>query len=414
MSSGRRKSGREVGWGGIMWLEPILHVDMDSFFVEVERRRDPALRDRAVAVGGTGPRGVIASASYEARAFGVSSAQPTSIARRKCPELVVVPSDHIAYREASIEVFEIFRSFTPLVEGLSLDEAFLDVSGLKRHYESSWHVASAIKGEIAGNLGLPASVGVAAVKFIAKLASGRAKPDGIHLVESSSQLEFLHVLPVTAMWGVGPSTQAALERFGVETIGDLAAVPHESLVASLGPSLGRHLRDLSNGVDPRRVEADSESKSISVEETYDDDLAGADVLETALLAHAQRLSFRLRRAGLRGSTLSLKVRFPDFATITRSQTARRPIDSGRDIYSMAKNLISSADVSSPVRLLGLAMTALIPRDRPEQGALDDEGSWGKVEESLIAVQDKFGEGAVKPARLAGSEGRAESRENPDA
>lgn len=396
-----------------MWLESILHVDMDSFFVEVERRRSPELRGRAVAVGGTGSRGVIASASYEAREHGVASAQPTSVAKRNCPDLVVVPPDHRAYRETSIEVFEVFRSFTPLVEGLSLDEAFLDVSGLRLHFESSRDVATAIKSKIAQELELPASVGVAAVKFIAKLASDRAKPDGIYLVEQSSQIEFLHALPVTAMWGVGPATHAALERFGVETIGDLAAIPLESLMASLGPSLGRHLRDLADGIDLRKVEPDSESKSISVEETYDEDLAGAEVLETAILVHAERLSFRLRRAGLRGSTLSLKIRFPDFETITRSRTAQRPIDSGREIYAMAKDLMSAARVDSPVRLLGLAMTGLTGGDQPGQTAFGESESWERVEESVMAVRDRFGEGAVKPARLAGTEQPANGGENPD-
>ena len=396
-----------------MWPEPILHVDMDSFFVEVERRRNPELRGRPVAVGGTGSRGVIASASYEARSFGVASAQATSIARRRCPELVVVPSDHAAYRNASIEVFEIFRSFTPIVEGLSLDEAFLDVGGLKLHFDSPRDVAVEIKSKIASTLGLPASVGVAAVKFIAKLASERAKPNGVHVVERSTQLDVLHALPVSAMWGVGPATQAALERFGVETIGDLAAIPEASLVASLGPSLGRHLRDLSRGIDPRPVAPDSKAKSISVEETYDRDLTGAEVIETALLGHASRLSYRLRRAGLRGSTLSLKVRSPDFTTVTRSQTSRRPIDSSRDIYAISKELVKAAEVDSPVRLLGLAMTGLAPGDRAAQRSLGEDDAWDKVEESLAAVRDKFGEGAVGPARLARSDGPAETDQNHD-
>lgn len=299
-----------------MWTEPILHVDMDSFFVEVERLDAPELRNRPVAVGGAGPRGVIASASYEARAYGVSSAQPTSVARRLCPELVVVPSAHGKYGDVSTEVFAVFRSFTPLVEGLSLDEAFLDVRGLRHHYESPVVVGETIRSRIRDDLGLPASVGVAAVKFVAKLASEAAKPDGIRHIPANRQEAFLRPMPADAIWGVGPATLAALARLGVETVGDIADLPESALASAVGPTTGRHLHELACGIDGRAVVPDSSSKSVSVEETYDHDLETPEVVEAALLGHSQRLSGRLRRAGLRTRTVTLKVRFADFETIT--------------------------------------------------------------------------------------------------
>ena len=313
-----------------MWAEPILHVDLDAFFVEAERLRDPSLIGKPVAVGGTGNRGVIASASYEARAHGVRSAQPTATALRLCRDLIVVPPAHGRYGELSARVFEVFRGFTPNVEGLSLDEAFLDVSGLRRHFSTSTEVALAVRKEIRGRLGLPASVGIASTKFMAKLASEAAKPDGHRHVPKETELDFLHALPVEALWGVGPATLAGLQRLGVATIGDLAELPEGAVVGSLGPTQGRHLLDLARGVDHRPVTPDVDAKSISVEETYDSDLEGAEVMEAALLAHAQRLADRLHRSGLAARTVTLKLRFADFATVTRSVTSRTVFDGQRD------------------------------------------------------------------------------------
>jgi len=382
-----------------VWSEPILHVDMDSFFVEVERRDDPALIGRPVAVGGTGPRGVIASASYEARTFGVNSAQPTSTALRHCPSLIVVPPSHGRYSDVSKDVFKVFRDFTPLVEGLSLDEAFLDVSGLRHHYESAVDVGNTVRNRIRDDLGLPASVGVAATKFVAKLASEAAKPDGIRHVSASGQLEFLHSLPAEALWGVGPATLAALERLGVETVGDLAELPQSTLSASVGPTMGRHLHDLAHGVDPRRVEPDSEAKSISVEETYVSDLEGSEVLEAALLAHAHRLSGRLRRAGLATRTITLKLRYEDFTTISRSHTVDGPIAGARDLYREALELLAQVEVAGPVRLLGLGGSTLTGSEQPRQLGIEASDSWDRVEEAVADVRDRYGDEAVAPARL---------------
>lgn len=382
-----------------MWTEPILHVDMDSFFVEVERLRDPGLMGRPVAVGGAGPRGVIASASYEARHLGVRSAQPTSVARRVCPNLVVVPPDHGRYHDVSAEVFGVFRAFTPMVEGLSLDEAFLDVRGLRLHYGSPVEVGESVRTRIKSEFGLPASVGAASVKFLAKLASQAAKPDGLRHVPADSQMAFLHALPANALWGVGPATRAALTGLGVETIGDIAGLDVNTLVGAVGPTTGRHLHDLANGRDPREVVPDTAAKSVSVEETYNDDLRSSEVIETALLSHALHLSGRLRRSGLRARTISLKVRYPDFRTVTRAQTMGSAVDGTRDLYRIAVDLLTAVDRrDTPVRLLGLGGSSLEPATDPNQLHLG-ANRWAAVEDAAADVRDRFGDAAVRPARL---------------
>jgi DNA polymerase-4 len=372
---------------------------MDSFFVEVERLSDPSLRGIPAAVGGTGPRGVIASASYEARRFGVQSAQPTAMALKACPQLRVVPPAHGRYSEVSADVFAIFRSFTPVVEGLSLDEAFLDVAGLRLHHESPVAVGEAIRVVIRAELGLPASVGVASTKFLAKLASEAAKPDGLSHIPTIGQLDFLHALPATALPGVGPATLAGLSRLGVETIGDIADLPRPTLVGALGQAMGRQLSDLAAGIDPRRVEPDIEAKSISVEETYDNDLEGTDLVEAALLAHAHRLSSRLRRSGLAGRTVTLKVRYPDFETLTRSRTIDGAVDGWRDLFRIGTELLGELRLAQPVRLLGLGASSLESASQPRQLGIDSSADWDRVEDAVSGVRDRFGESAITPARL---------------
>ncbi len=353
-----------------MWTEPILHVDLDAFFVEAERLRNPDLVGKPVGVGGPGGRGVIASASYEARSQGVRSAQPTATALRLCRDLIVVPPSHGYYGQLSARVFEVFRHFTPLVEGLSVDEAFLDVSGLRRHFATPVEVATAVRADIKNSVGLPASVGVAGSKFMAKLGSEAAKPDGLKHIPKETELEFLHALPVEALWGVGPATLAGLQRLGVISIGDLAELPEAAVLGSLGPTQGRQLLDLARGIDHRPVVPDTAAKSISVEETYERDLTGGEVLETALLAHAQRLSDRLHRSGLAARTLTLKLRFSDFITVTRSLTSENAIDSPRDLYARATDLLGQVEVDRPVRLLGLGGSALEPLRQSRQLHMD--------------------------------------------
>ena len=382
-----------------MWTEPILHVDMDAFYVEVERLDNPALKGLPVAVGGTGPRGVIASASYEARGHGVTSAQPTSRATRLCPGLVVVPPSHGKYTDASLRVFELFRSYTPMVEGLSLDEAFLDVSGLRLHYDSPVEVAEAIRTSIRSETGLPSSVGVAASKLVAKLASEEAKPDGMRHIPADAQLEFLHGLDVTRLWGVGPATAAGLTRLGVATVGELAELPEAVVKRALGPTVGAHLLRLASGTDPRPVEPDSEAKSISVEQTFPRDLSDEDLLETVLLAQSQQLSGRLHRSGLAARTVSIKLRYRDFTTVTRSETLLQPIDDTRSLFVTVGALFRALDLTQPVRLLGVGASSLQPIETARQMTLDTDSDRARLSTALEEVRSRFGDGAVEPARL---------------
>jgi len=382
------------------FAEHILHVDMDAFFVEVERLRRPELRGRPVLVGGTGPRAVVAAASYEARQFGVGSAMPMGEARRRCPRAIVVPPHHSAYGEMSKRVFNVLRSFTHLVEGLSVDEAFLDISGLRLHFDSPRDVAESIRARIRSQLEIPASVGGGVNKFIAKLASEEAKPDGLHIVPAGDELEFLHPLPARRLWGVGESTLAGLESLGVVTVGDLAAVPSTTLERRLGVSLGRHLADLAHGRDDRPVEVGGESKSVSVEQTYDKDLTSTADMEDALLRLSDRLSARLNAANLAGRTVTLKLRFGDFTTVTRSLTTPGAIDHTPDLWDAARLLFEKISLERRgVRLLGIGVSTLGPREAPRQLSMEHPGR-DAVAAAAEGVRERFGESAVIPARLA--------------
>jgi len=381
------------------FTEPILHVDMDSFFVEVERRDDPSLRDRPVAVGGTGDRGVVASASYEARANGVTSAMPMRYARRLCRDLVVVSAHHAKYRQASEDVFSIFRSFTPLVEGASIDEAFLDISGLRLHYEDPEQVGVEIRSRLRAETGLPGSVGVARNKFLAKLASETAKPDGLLKVAAGAEVEFLHPLPVTRLWGVGAATSAALERLGIATVGALASAPVETLRRHLGSTMGTMLYDLAWGKDERPVDPDGAAKSISVEQTYEQDLADRSLIEAELLRHCVKLSGRMRRVGKLGKVLAVKVRFADFETVHRRLTLADSTNTGRDMFRAGVALLADIDLDRrAVRLVGVGMTDLSDSTAPRQ--LTTHHEWENVADAVDQVHRRFGDQAVLPARLA--------------
>ncbi|MBT8164662.1 MAG: DNA polymerase IV [Acidimicrobiia bacterium] len=381
------------------FAEPILHVDMDAFFVEVERLSDETLRGVPVVVGGLGSRGVVAAASYEARRYGVHSAMPVGVARRLCPHARYLPPNQGRYREVSEQVFRVFRSFTPLVEGLSVDEAFLEVSGLRLHYPGPSEVGEHIRATVRHQLGLPASVGAATNKFLAKLASEEAKPDGLLRVAAGSELAFLQPLPVRRLWGVGEATFATLDGLGVATIGDLASVPLDSLERRLGSSLGRHLHRLANGVDGRSVSPDGAAKSISVEQTFGRDLSDADVIETELLRQCERVASRLRRAGLAGRTVTLKVRFPDFTTVTRSQSLESAIDVSHDLFGVVRELMGRVDLDRPVRLLGVGVSSLEAAGAPLQLGLDRPAAWDDVSTAVDAIRTRYGDEAVSPARL---------------
>ena len=376
------------------FAERFLHIDMDAFFVEVERRRDSSLVGKPVIVGGLGRRGVVASASYEARARGVHSAMPIGEARRLCPHARFIPPSHTDYGAVSREVFAVFRAFTPLVEGLSVDEAFLDISGLRLHYETPAAAGSELRKRIRTELGLPASVGISAVKFISKLASDDAKPDGMLVVPVGGELDFLHPMPVRRLWGVGEATRVSLEALGVATIGDLAGVPEAMLIKRLGPSLAQHLTQLAAAIDPREVEPDSATKSISVEETYSEDLESDDLVENALLRLCDRLASRLHRAGYSGRVVTLKVRFGDFETLTRSETVVGEISGAAAVWDEAHRLISRIErAGRGVRLLGIGASGLVDEADPRQLSLDERPR-DTAAEVVEEVRDRFGDDAV--------------------
>jgi len=372
---------------------------MDAFFVEVERLARPELRGKAVVVGGAGPRGVVASASYEARSRGVSSGMPMGQARRLCPHAVVVPPSHGDYSRVSDCVFEVIEGFTPRVEVMSVDEAFIDIAGLRLLHAGPLAVAEAIRAEIMREVGIPASIGLATTKLLAKMASRDAKPDGIRIVAAGTEQEYLRSKPVRALWGVGEATYARLEELGVVTVGDLAAFPRSTLVRRLGDALGGHLWDLASGRDDREVLPAGEARSISVERTYDTDLRDPGRLRRELLAHADRLASRLRRAGLVAATVQLKVRYDDFTTITRSHTFDQPVSTGRDFYRAALALLDrTAAGTRPVRLLGIGTDGLVPAAEPRQMDLAPR-SWEDLEEVVEEVRGRFGRDAVARARL---------------
>jgi DNA polymerase-4 len=386
---------------------------MDAFYVGVEVRRRPDLSGLPVVVGGTGPRGVVAAASYEARRFGVHSAMPSMRARRLCPDAIFLAGDFAAYEAASRDVHEIFRSFTPLVEGIALDEAFLDVSGAQRLFGSGADIAAAIRQRVRDELDLSCSVGVAPTKLIAKLASVAAKPKagpfgvvpgpGVVVVAPGAELAFLHPLPVQALWGVGPATLQRLRRFGVVTIGDLAALPEANLVHALGKANGRHLHRLAQAVDDRAVEPDRPVKSIGHEQTFGRDVYDADELALEVVRMADAVAARLRRHELAGRTVTLKVRFSTFATITRSSTVPDPVDAGPAIATVARGLLAGVDPAAGVRLLGVAVSGLGPQ-AGHQLTLGDDASWDTAARAVDEVRDRFGPAAIGPASLVDADG----------
>jgi DNA polymerase-4 len=396
-------------------VRTILHVDMDAFFVSVELLRRPELRGRPVVVGGTGERGVVAAASYEARAYGVFSAMPSVRARRLCPDAVFLPGDHGHYAEVSGRVMALFRDVTPLVEPLSLDEAFLDVTGARRSQGEGADIGRALRAEVLEREGLACSVGVAATKMVAKLASEAAKPRAtptgpepgaeVFVVPAGEEPAFLRPLPARALSGVGPATLARLERLGVRTVGDIADLPLPAVVGALGPTNGRHLHDLARGVDPRPVEPDQKLKSVGHEETFAHDHHQHDTLAREVVRMADGVAGRLRGAGLAARTVTLKVRFGDFRTITRSTTVDGPIDDGPAIARHAAALLDAVDPTPGVRLLGVSASGLV-EGGARQLSFDDAGApaWHEASEAMDAIRARFGDGAIGPGAAVGRDG----------
>ena len=391
----------------------ILHVDMDAFYVSVELRRRPELRGQPVVVGGTGNRGVVAAASYEARRFDVHSALPSAVARRRCPHAVFLPGDHELYSEVSRDVREIFERYTPLIEPLSLDEAFLDVSGGTRLFGEGVQIARQIRADVRDELELGCSVGVAPNKFLAKLASVEAKPralpdriePGLGVVEvvPGRELDFLHPLPAQRLWGVGPVTLEKLERLGVRTVGDLAALDERTVVTALGSASGLHLLALAGGLDDRPVEVDRDPKSIGHEETYPHDLHDHADLERELVRLADAVSARLRRHGSGARTLTLKVRFAGFRTVTRSTTLGSSVDTGPALLEALRPLLRALDVSPGVRLLGVSTSNFAPPSE-QLSLLDEPAEPSRTADTIDEIRGRFGSSAIGPASSIGDRG----------
>lgn len=413
-----------TGWG-----TPILHADLDAFYASVAVLRDPALAGKPVIVGGTSNRGVVTSASYEARRFGVDAGMPTSRARRLCPDGVFVPPDFDAYQESSRAVREVFDAFSPAVEPLALDEAFLDVRGARRLWPDPAALAGGLRAEVRRRTGLAVSVGVASNKFLAKLASRLAKPDGVLIVPPQRVARFLHPLPVSHLWGVGEHTVPVLQRLGLSTIGDVAAVPAPALERALG-SLGTHIARLAAGVDARPVVPDAPRKSVGAEETFERDLVEDVQILQALLALSDRVSSRLRWRGISGQTVTVKVRFASFVTVTRTRTLDREVDGAAAIYRAARELLVRGlreegrkrreargdpapgrrtpfpppDAPNPlgrrrIRLLGASVSNLKEWPASDQLSFERAPRWADADRALDRVRARFGEGSLGFAAL---------------
>jgi DNA polymerase-4 len=378
---------------------------MDAFFASVEVRRRPELRGRPVVVGGTGPRGVVSSASYEARVFGVHSAMSGSQARRLCPAAIFIPPDFTEYSAASRAVMQIFRDVTPLVEPLSLDEAFLDVAGARRLLGRPAGIGAAIRRRVLDEQALTCSVGVAPSKFVAKLASTRAKPDGLAVVPADRVLDYLRPLPVGALWGVGERTAEQLARHGLRTVGQLADAPIGMLRSAVGEASARHLHALANGHDSRSVVPTQVEKSISAETTFDVDIDDPAALRRTFLALANRVAARLRAAGLAGRTVAIKVRLADFTTLSRSRTLPIATDVSREIFDTAMSLFTALAPGDRIRLLGVRSEGLVAAEGlARQPALGErERGWAHLDRATDAATARFGRAAIRPASLLGAD-----------
>ncbi|WP_302701255.1 DNA polymerase IV [uncultured Actinomyces sp.] len=402
MSNAPRDARAKRDWGSDDSATPILHVDMDSFFAQVEMREDPSLVGRPIIVGGTSGRGVVTSATYEARALGVRAGMPTSRARALCPTAAFIPGSHSLYRRYSRQVMEILATVTPDLEQVSIDEAFLDVSGARRRLGTPTRIARLIRARIRESVGLPASVGIAATKSVAKIASSHAKPDGLLLIPAPSTVDFLHGLPVGALWGVGGRTGAILDREGIDTIGDLAHAPVARLSKLLGVAAAHHLHDLAWGIDPRPVTASRPEKSVGMERTFEEDVRSRELIEEFILAAAHDCARRLRAGGVVGWTVGIKMRGADFHTITRSVSLVAPTDTGRDIARAAQSLFAREDMPiGGVRLFGVRVEGLQSRSGGVAVTLDRDERPAASERAMDQIRSKFGAGALAPATLLG-------------
>ena len=379
--------------------EPILHVDLDAFYASVEVLKDPSLAGCPVIVGGAGTRGVVMSASYEARTYGIRSAMPAVRARRLCPDAVFVAPDFEAYKAHSNRFREVLLAVTPLVEPISLDEAFLDVSGATRLFGEPEAIAVKVRQEVLSEVGVSCSVGVASSKLVAKLASEAAKPDGLVVVTADGVHAFLDPLPVRALWGVGEKTGETLSRLGVRTVGDLARTPPSVLGRLIGEQHAADLIDLALGMDQRPVVPYEAPKSVSHEETFDRDLDDERELLREALALSQKVAARLREDGYQARTITLKIRLANFTNLTRSRTLTGPTDVAADMYQVVGELFRALPgARRRVRLLGVVATGLVPAGQDQLALLRGE-RWGDVERAVDRIERRFGRGTAMPAAL---------------
>ncbi len=377
----------------------ILHVDMDAFFASVTERDHPELKGKAVVIG-AGVRGVVTSANYEARKFGIKAAMPVGRAQRLAPHAIFIPPDHKRYSEVSEHIMEIFHSFTPLVEPISLDEAFLDVTKAKRLLGDGRAIATAIRAKVEEQEGITCSVGIASSKFIAKLASQRCKPNGMLEIPDDRVLTFLHPLPVSALWGVGPKTNEALVRLGLHTVGDIAQTPEQTLIRALGQAAGQSLYELAWGRDDRDVIPEEPDKSISAAETFDRDIDDPEIIAKEILRMCERASSRMRQRSLFAKTITLKIRFADFTTINRSKTLPLPIDTTHEIYEIAKGLYEALAIGrARIRLVGVSLDNLHTYSHEQLVLGARESSWRELQGGIDAAKARFGSDSVRPGRL---------------
>lgn len=392
----------------------ILHVDMDAFFASVSELDYPQYKGKPLVVG-AGARGVVLSANYAARKFGIKAAMPVARAQRMAPTAIFIPPDHERYSEVSRRVMEIFFEFTPHVEPLSLDEAFLDVSGSRRLFGSGREIAAAIRERVREQERITCSVGIASSKFIAKLASGRCKPDGTLEIAPDRVLTFLHPLPVSELWGVGPKTNEELQRLGLRTVGEIANTPVETLRRALGDGAGESLYELSWGRDFREVITDSPEKSISAAETFPFDLEDQEDIFRELLRLSERATHRLRKRELRARTVALKVRFSDFTNLTKSKTFALPINGMREVFEIARDLFISLNLTgSRIRLLGVSLENLVDEGgAAEQLTLGErDRGWREAQIAIDRAIARFGRDSIQPARLVEEPSQEGGSEDP--
>ena len=374
-------------------IQGIIHLDMDAFYASVEILDDPSLQNKPVIVGGSSNRGVVSAASYEARKFGVHSALPIVTAKRICPTGIFLPPRLSRYREISTQVMAIFKRYTPLVEPLSIDEAFLDVSSSSSLFGTASHIAKEIRQVVRQELGLIVSAGVASSKLLAKIASDQNKPDGLTIVPLGLEKEFLAPLPIKRLWGVGKKTFVQLEMLGISTIGELSKVSLDLLQKKFGDKQGTHLHLTSNAIDNRIVDPVREAKSIGNEDTFDKDVLDLDILKKRLLALSIKVGGRLRKEGVVGKTVSIKVKYYDFCQNTRSATLQNPTNEDTVIYQEGLKLLEKTYAGKKaVRLVGIYMTNLTSGDRPKQGLLFDSEKIekkGQLTKAIDRINEKF-------------------------